>query len=239
MQPPSDHANDFRHCPPKLAIHHQSRPPATAIASINYCPSPSYAAAIATHDINQNDDSDYKYDDNDHYGHDNTAEYYTTTIPSFPAPGTTPNKRSIMINLDSSIHIHGDGNILTIASRQGQTQAQAQTQTQTQPQTSDPKSKVANTTASIIAALQQSGILASEPDSSSGSASTTMKINIDAGIKVRGVQNVVCFGALMVPATSARGSKMNMAMNNYDVKKRRAQSEPATGESERKRHRRR
>ncbi|KAL4984531.1 hypothetical protein BDW68DRAFT_190393 [Aspergillus falconensis] len=209
------------------------------MATISSRPPPSYTAAIAAQDINQYDDNDYDdYDEYDdaHYGHDDTAEYYTTTAPSFPVSRTTPKTGTITINLDSSIHIHGDGNILAIASGQGQ--GQAQTQPQTQPQALNPKSRVANTTASIMAALQQSGILASRPDSDSGSASTTVQINIDAGTKVRGFRNVVCFGALMVPTTSARGSKTNMNMDNYDTRKRRAQSEPATSALGGKRYRR-
>ncbi|KAL5000611.1 hypothetical protein BDV10DRAFT_30700 [Aspergillus recurvatus] len=242
MRPPSNRANDFR-CVRKLTIHPQPRPPAVTRATINSRSPPSYTAAIAAQDINQYDDNDYnEYGDDDHYGHDNTAEYYTTTTPSFSVSRTTSNTKIITINLDSSIHIHGDGNTLAIASGQGQGQAQAhaQTQTETQPQASNPKSKVANTTASIIAALQQSGILASRPDSGScsgsGSVSTTVQINIDAGIKVRGYRNVVCFGSSIVPTMSARSSKMNM--DNYGARKRRAQSEPATSGSEGKRYRR-
>ncbi|KAL4972908.1 hypothetical protein BDW66DRAFT_143286 [Aspergillus desertorum] len=245
MQPPSAHADDFRHCFQKLTAY--PRPPATIMANITSRPPPSYTAAIAAQDINQYDDEEYDEHDDNRYGHDDTAENYTTTTPSFPVSSTTPNTRTITINLDSSIHIHGDGNTLTIASGQGQRQAQAQAQTQTQtqtriqPQASNPKSKVANTTASIITALQQSGILATRPDSGSGSglgsAFTSVQVNIDAGIKVRGFQNVVCFGALMVPTTSARESKANI-MKTTDARKRRAQSEPATVELEMKRYKR-
>ncbi|KAL4740172.1 hypothetical protein BDV11DRAFT_169357 [Aspergillus similis] len=234
MQTPSDNANDVRHGFQKFTVHPQSSS-LTTMATINSRPPPSYTAAIAAQDLNPcNDD---KYDDNDHHSHVNMTEHYTntTTTPSFPVLSTTSTARTVVISLDSSIHIRGDGNTVAIVSGQGQSQAQAQTQTQ--PQASNPKSKVASTTASIIAALQQSGILVSRPDAGSSSASTTVQININAGIKVRGFQNVVCFGALMVPTTSVRGSKANVNMKNYNARKRRAQSEPATNRSEWKKYR--
>ncbi|KAL4767609.1 hypothetical protein BDW60DRAFT_226440 [Aspergillus nidulans var. acristatus] len=207
------------------------------MAIINSRPPPSYTATIAAQDINPYDDD--KYDDNDHHSHGNTTEHYknTPTTPSFPGSSTAPTTRTLVISLDSSINIRGDGNTVEIASGQGQNQAQAQTQTQTQQEASDPKSKVANTTASIIAALQQSGILALRPDSGSKSASTTVQININAGIKVQGVQNVVCFGALAVPTTSVRGSKANVNMKHCNTRKRRAQSVRANNEPEWKKYR--
>ncbi|KAL4755120.1 hypothetical protein BDW72DRAFT_189337 [Aspergillus terricola var. indicus] len=200
------------------------------MAIIDSRPPPKYTAAIAAQDINPYDGD--QYDDNDHYSHDNTTEHYTNTTPtpSFLVSSITPTTRTVVISLDSSINIRGNGNTVANVSGQGQSQAQAQTEA------SNPKSKVANTTASIIAALQQSGILASRPDSGFSSAPTTVQININAGIKVQGFHNVVCFGALMVPTTSVRGSKANVNMKNYNARKRRAQSEPVTNRSEWKKY---
>ncbi|KAL4813052.1 hypothetical protein BDW67DRAFT_188050 [Aspergillus spinulosporus] len=183
--------------------------------------------AITTQDINPYDDD--KYDDNDHHSHDKTTEHYTNTSTnlSFPVSSITPTTKTLVISVDSSINIRGDGNTIAIASGQGQSQAQALY----------PRSKVANTIASIIAALQQSGILASGPDSGPNSAPTTVQITINAGIKVRGFQNVVCSGALTVPNTSVRRSKANVNMNLYHARKRRAQSEPADHELEWKKYR--
>ncbi|KAL3437790.1 hypothetical protein BDV09DRAFT_192787 [Aspergillus tetrazonus] len=205
------------------------------MAIMNSRPPPSYTATVAAQVINPHDDD--KYDDSDHHSHDNTTEHYKTTptTPSFPVSSTAPTTRAVVISLDSSINIIGDGNTVAIASGQGQNQAQAQTQTQQE--ASNPKSKVANTTASIIAALQQSGILALRPDSSSNSAPTTVQININAGIKVQGLQNVVCFGALTVPTTRVRESKANVNMEHCNTRKRRAQSVPANNELEWKKYR--
>ncbi|KAL4763145.1 uncharacterized protein BDW70DRAFT_157997 [Aspergillus foveolatus] len=205
------------------------------MAILNSRPPPSYTATIATQDINPYDDD--KYDDNDHHSHGNTTGYYknTPTTPSFPVSSTASTRGAVVISLDSSINIRGDGNTVAIASGQGKNQAQAQTQTQQE--ASNPKSKVANTTASIIAALQQSGILALRPDSGSNSASTTVQININAGIKVQGLQNVVCFGSLTVPTTSVSGSRTNVNLKHCNTRKRRAQSVPANNEPEWKKYR--
>ncbi|KAL4899155.1 hypothetical protein BDW74DRAFT_184021 [Aspergillus multicolor] len=202
-------------------------PSATAMATMTSQPSrPSYTAAIAAQDIHPYDDHD-EYDeyDDDYLDHDDTATYYQDVTPI-----NHNLSRTITIKLDSSINIHGDENTLAIASQQ----------VRDQPQPSRSRSKVANTTASIIAALQQSGILAHKldpgpgSDASSAAASTTVQISIDAGVKVQGSRNMVCFGALLVPGARpyarAPGSQNNLDPNTYDARKRRAQSEPALSE---------
>ncbi|RDW59374.1 uncharacterized protein DSM5745_11069 [Aspergillus mulundensis] len=180
-------------------------------------PPPSYTAAIAAQTIHPYDDDDYDEHDDDYYNHDDSAVYYPNTTPINHNPSKT-----ITIKLDLSINIHGDGNTLAIASQQ--------VRDQTQP--SNSRSKVANTTASIIAAIQQSGIIAQRLDSGSGSdssfdsspaaASTTVQINIDAGVRVQGSRNMVCFGVR--PGARSPGSKNNMDTNIYNARKRRAQS---------------
>ncbi|KAL4921094.1 hypothetical protein BDW62DRAFT_198117 [Aspergillus aurantiobrunneus] len=212
----------------KLTTQTQLRPP--VIVTTTYR-SPASRHTPAVQELDPDYEDDYtEYNDYHHY--EDAAEYYPTPTPN-PAPVSTASPKPgndskiITINLDSSIQIHGDGNTVAIAS--GPSQAPIQTQ-ETRRSTSpraplNPNSKLANTIAALITALQRSDALVPNPteskskpaSSASAAASTTVEINIDAGVKVEGCRNLVSFGGL-VPGAS--GSKTNY----YNARKRRAQS---------------
>ncbi|KAL4963203.1 uncharacterized protein BDV14DRAFT_202038 [Aspergillus stella-maris] len=240
--PPNDHP--FHQYLRKITAQTQLRPPATAPTATETAnpnpnsPPPRYTPAIVSHDFE--DDYDKGYEDfdeyDDSYDFDNAPSYYpaqgtgtgTGTAANSNDPSTNP--KTLTINLDSSITITGDRNTVAIPS--GQSQSQAQAQSKTQPNA--PKSKLANTASAIIAALQQSGV----------SASASLEINLDAGVRVEGSRNIVCFGGMIVPGRvparagapgAGAGLKTMNAQSN--ARKRRAQSEPAADTTETKRSR--
>ncbi|KAL4939771.1 hypothetical protein BDV06DRAFT_224716 [Aspergillus oleicola] len=228
--PNSDHP--FHQYLRKITAQNQLRPltaPTNEASTPNQLP-PRYTPAVVSHDFE--DDYDDEYEDFDEYDEsydfDNVPNYYPSQTPLAIPGGTSANSndtklKTLTINLDSSITITSDENTVAIASGQAQTKPQ--------PNTSAPKSKLANTAAAIITALQQSGV----------SSSASVEINIDAGVRVEGSRNVVCFGGVIVPNLARTGAanvgagagvrKMNMqpnaSANSYNARKRRAQSEPA------------
>ncbi|KAL4783223.1 hypothetical protein BJX76DRAFT_368567 [Aspergillus varians] len=220
--PPNKNKNNpFHQYLRKLTAQTQLRSP---VATPHPLP-PRYILTVAPQEL------DPEYDD-DYEDYEDATEYYLTPIPvpaSAPSAGPGNISKLVTINLNSSIHIIGDGNTVTIASGQDQAPDQAQTQNKGKSTigntTSHPRSRPANTTAAIITALQRSGVLTSTlakaragssfPDSAS--VSTTVEINIDAGVKVEGCRNLVCLGT---QAPGAGGPRMD----NYNARKRRAQS---------------
>ncbi|KAL4790627.1 hypothetical protein BDV19DRAFT_393890 [Aspergillus venezuelensis] len=235
--PPNDHP--FHQYLRKITAQTQLRPPATASTATESAnpnpnsPPPRYTPATVSHDFEDDYDEDYEdfdeYDDS--YDFDNAPNYYpaqgTGTGTAINSNDPNTNLKTLTINLDSSITITGDGNTVGIPSDQSQAQAQSKTQPNA------PKSKLANTASAIIAALQQSGV----------SASASVEINIDAGVRVGGSRNIVCFGGMIVPgqvpvragAGAAAAADVKTMNAQPNARKRRAQSEPAADTTEMKR----
>lgn len=240
--PPNYNNTIARQYSEKVAAQGQPRlAPTTASATPRPPPPPRYTPAAIPQDTDTSHDyDDYdEFDDHDDYNdYDDTADYYTAAKPVSLAPPTPQansdsGSRTITITLDASISIHGDGNTLTVASRSGSGTEQSRPDTTSPNQyPQKPQSKLANTTAAIVTALQQSGVLSQNSRSESESGlvhpPTNVEINIDAGVKVQGSRNVVCFGALFAPGaragSGASGSKMQKSSSGQDPRKRRAQS---------------
>ncbi|KAI9367959.1 hypothetical protein BJX61DRAFT_260058 [Aspergillus egyptiacus] len=178
-------------------------------------------------------DYDDDYDDDDNYDHD--------------YEDVRPTNNPITINLNSSIQIKGDGNTILLApAQQPQPQSSSTASPNQCPTRNAPlHSKLSNAMASILATLERAGALAS---ASGSNWRSPVHINIDAGVRVDGVGNVVCLGATRlaraVPGSAVRigGSPSRYTdrdgnHQNDCGRKRRASSEPAFG-SEAKRYRR-
>lgn len=192
-----------------------------------------YTPVIASHESDLEYDEDHDEYDN-YYDREDMVIYYPTPAATpVSAPRASPgnDSKTVTINLNSSVQITGDGNSVAIAS--GEAQPQTRTpETEKNPTTyatRNPNPKLTNTIAAIIAALQQPGAMTStHTESKAGHLSTSpaaaaapgaVEINIDAGVKIKGCQNVVCFGAF---APRAGGLKANS--RSQDARKRRAQS---------------
>jgi hypothetical protein len=231
--PPNDNQNHpFHQYLQKLTARTQFQPPLTSRVPIISQPPTRYTPVIAhkESELEYDDDHD-EYDD--YYDREDTVEYCSTPAT---APDSEPNAsygnglKTVTISLNSSIQITGDGNSVAIASREAQPQTwtpEIERNTTTNV-TRDPKPKITNTIAAIIASLQQSGAMTPTnaeskaghvPYSPAAAAPAAVEINIDAGVKIKGCQNVVCFGAF-APRTG--GLKMNS--HGQDARKRRAQS---------------
>lgn len=234
MHPPPNDNQDhpFHQYLPKLTAHTRFQPPLTSMVTNPSQPSTRYIPAV-THQ-----EPDLEYDNNqdeydDYYDREDMVEYYQTPAATpVPAPSASPgnNSRPITVNLNSSIQIIGDGNSVAIASGEAQSQIRTPGTDRNTPtsRTWNPKPKLTNTITAISAALQQSGAMAPmHAESKAGHVSSgpaaaapaAVEINFDAGVKIKGCQNVVCFGAF---APRAGGLKANS--HNQAARKRRAQS---------------
>ncbi|KAL4957928.1 hypothetical protein BDW69DRAFT_180168 [Aspergillus filifer] len=223
MQPPPNNHHPFHQYLRKITAQTQPRPLATAPTATETAnpnsPPPRYTPAIISHDFE--DDYDEEFDEYEPYDFNNAPDYYPVQGTDTAANSTNP--KTLTINLDSSITITGDGNTLAIASGQSQFQSHSKSQSNA------PKSKLANTASAIIAALHQSGV----------SASASVEINIDAGVRVEGSRNIVCFGGMIVPGrvparAGVAGAGVKTMNTQSSARKRRAQSEPAADTTETK-----
>ncbi|KAL4801306.1 hypothetical protein BDV18DRAFT_149637 [Aspergillus unguis] len=221
----------------------QTRPRSLAMADTisSRSPPPRYTPTINHHNSEQGhtqdeyDDYDDDYDEYEDYDYEDPTEFnHSTKQDQSSQESRITASRTITINIDSSISIHGHGNTVAIASpspsststssdsaRKNQNQADSSSSSPTHHYHQLPRSKLATTTAAIMAALQQSGILSQTQSQDSrrdsGSFSSNVEINIDAGVKVEGSRNTVCFGAV-ISGAGARTSR------EYSSRKRRAQS---------------
>ncbi|KAL5332446.1 hypothetical protein BJX70DRAFT_404602 [Aspergillus crustosus] len=225
MQPPSrnnksttDSILDYLQ---ELTIQPRLQDPVATLISTT-APPPPYTLVIPTPGSDYDDD-DEEYDDYDDDGdHLNTTNHHHNI--SRPNTRLTNISNTIIININSSVKIKGDGNIIATPSSQPQIQRNLYRNTD-----NNPRPKLANTTAAILTALQHAGVLS--PTSNSTSRSFTpanLKIKIDAGIKVDGSRNVVCLGSVATaPGVAYRTGDLG--------RKRRAESEPI-GEEDAKRY---
>ncbi|KAL3473760.1 hypothetical protein BJX99DRAFT_191513 [Aspergillus californicus] len=213
-------------------------------------PPPPYPYTINSQDSDLDHDGydDYDdYDEYDDYDYDNEDRQTTTQTQNQNQnqnqptnPSLTSSTKTITINLNSSIQIKGDANTIVITS-QPQSQSQVLRQT-TKDTTVSPNehpvtnSKIATTTAAILAALQISGVLNTQSESGTTSTlvSTSVQINIDAGVKVDGVRNAICFGSATARAGACAAKAQSTPSRRFDEhdgkdacgRKRRAVSEP-------------
>ncbi|KAL2863058.1 uncharacterized protein BJX67DRAFT_269146 [Aspergillus lucknowensis] len=236
MLPPPNNNNDdslLQHLDKLSARPHvRYRRPVTGIRA-----PPPYTAGIPSQGQEYDDDYyeeyDHDYDDDAVYDYENTAKdqpYPARIIPP-------PDSKTLTINLNSSVQINGDGNTIVIATGLVNHHPHPQ-RSSDNPDANDrpsPGSKLANTTAAIVAALQRSGVYPSSSTSSPlgcGSGPASVTIDIDAGVRVDGARNVVCFGsAASLPAAVAAGGRSRTretgtrtGTHNVAGRKRRAQS---------------
>ncbi|KAL3450897.1 hypothetical protein BJX65DRAFT_305046 [Aspergillus insuetus] len=193
-------------------------------------PPPPYTASFSSQDSDQDWDEDYDYEEDYDEYHEARPEHREDSTSNTSSIRTSAaNSNTITIDLNSSIQIKGDANTIIIAPGSVHQQQHALYQGSTtrtlQPGRPAPaapamSSKLANTTSAIVAALQKSGVSSRSGSSPGSSAVPSVNINIDAGIRVDGVRNIVCFGAGSLP----------LAKRYHDAagRKRRAQSEPLT-----------
>jgi hypothetical protein len=226
MLPPSNSRNNplLQYLEKLAAVTHRPRhlPPSTRPAP------PLYTASFSSQDSEQDWDEDYDYDEDYDEYYEAKAEHRAdsnSTTSSIRAPAA--NSNTLTIDLNSSIQIKGDANTIIItsdsvhqqhASYQGTSTRNLRPERPSAGAAAAPaiSSKLANTTSAIVAALQKSGVLSGPGSGPGSSAAPSVNINIDAGIRVDGIQNVVCFGAGSLP----------LAKRYHDAagRKRRAQS---------------
>ncbi|KAK2748714.1 hypothetical protein FQN57_000295 [Myotisia sp. PD_48] len=208
--------------PPSDSLNHQNLKLAEFIASLQKktslpAPPPPYAANAL--DPKSNDTAAATVlNDVDEYGDDDGA---------YLAP--------IVIKIDTSICIDGQGNTIAIPSSIGSPSSPDETNTPipvepSSPAPTDPatavqqlqqlqqrrQAKSTQLASAIISALKSAGVL-EDPETS---RQRPIEINVNAGIRIKGHANVICSG------TQKRSTQTKGAANAPLDRKRRAQSEP-------------